>query len=110
MTRLNIALYTVKAMSEIPASPVQNITPPIDEVPAPVAIDITPRKRNYIPWLLGILALAVVLGVSFLILTGNSKPSPTKSLIKPSVSPEQTTVAATDIDMSGWKTYIKLKT
>ncbi len=48
----------------------------------------------------------IILAISFLILTGKSKSITTGSLIQPPVSPEQTTVTATNIDMSSWKTYV----
>lgn len=86
-------------------NPVQNVTPPIDVAPAPVTPAGTPKKRNYLPWLLGILVLIIIFTTSFLIMTGKSKSTPTSSLTQPSVSPEQATVADTSIDMSSWKTY-----
>jgi len=79
--------------------------PPIDDTPISTVFDGMPKKRNYIPWILGILVLVVIFTTSFLILTGKSKSTSTEPLIQPSVSPEQTTVADTDIDMSDWKTY-----
>lgn len=82
-----------------------DITLPIDAVPTPPVLDGTPKKRNYLFWILGILALAVISVTSFLILTGKSKSTPSGSSIQPSVSPEQTTAIAVDMNMSSWKTY-----
>src|SRR3990167_997597 len=92
-------------MTPVPVQP----QPPIDTVPAPTVSGATPKKRNYLSWILGIVVLVVILATSFLILTGKSKSIPTESLIQPLVLPEQTTVADTDIDMSSWKTYINDK-
>jgi len=89
-------------MTPVPVQP----QPPIDAAPAQIAPDVTPKQKNYIPWLLGILVLVVISVTPFLILAGKSKSTPTESLVQPSVSPEQTTVADTDVDTSSWKTYI----
>lgn len=89
LTRLNNGLYTVKAMNEIPASPIQNITPLIDAVPTPTILDGTPKKRNYPFWILAILVLAAISAISFLVLTGKSRSVPSGSLAQPSDSEEQ---------------------
>lgn len=56
--------------------PSQSQLPPVDVAPAPFMPDPTPKKKNYHPWILGILALVVVLAASFLILTSKSKSTP----------------------------------
>lgn len=61
------------AMDEITVDPVQNIAPPIDAVPTSAALDGTPKKRNYLFWILGISALIVIFFTSLLILSGNQK-------------------------------------
>lgn len=53
--------------------PIQNITPPIDAVLTSTILDGTPKKRNYLFWILGILVLIVIFFTSFLILIGNQK-------------------------------------
>lgn len=67
-------------MNEIPVDPIQNIIPPIDAVPISTAFDGTPKKRNYLPWILGILVLVIIFTTSFLILTSKSKSTRINSL------------------------------
>jgi len=62
----------------------QQNQPSVNTTPAPVMPDVTPKKRNYLPWILGILVLVVFLVTFFLILIGKSKPIPTESLIQES--------------------------
>jgi hypothetical protein len=93
--------------------------PPIDEVPAPVTPDITPKKRNYLPWILGILAVVVIFTTSFLILIGKSKPTPIGSLTQQNSSSPSPTInfyacvtKYEKLDLyyptntTGWKTYV----
>lgn len=89
------------------ANPIQNITPPIDTVPTPATLDGTPKRRNYLPWLLGILALLIAISVLtfYQITKGNNKTQPSSGSTQSPVLQEQTTVAVTNIDMSSWKTY-----
>lgn len=47
--------------------------PPTEAAPTSAALDGAPKKRNYLPWLLGILGLVVILAISFLVLTDNQK-------------------------------------
>lgn len=82
-----------------------DITLPIDAVPTPPVLDGTPKKRNYLLWILAILALVVISVTSFLILTGKSKSTPTASLIQPSVSEKQIGITVAEADTSNWKTY-----
>ena len=89
-------------MVPVPVQP----QPSIDAALAQVVPDITPKKKSYLPWLLGILVLVIVFAISFLILTGKSKSTPANSLTQLSVPPEQTAIDAANIDMSSWKTYI----
>lgn len=63
--------------------------PPTEAAPTPAVLDEAPKKRNYIPWILGIFILVIIFVTSFLILIGKSKPTPTDSLTQPSDSEEQ---------------------
>ena len=87
-------------MNETPVNRTESI--PVDTTPEMIVV--APKKKNYLPWLLGIMALVVVLTALFLI--GKSKSTPTGSLIQPSIPQDQTTIAVTDIDISNWKTYV----
>ena len=67
-------------MTPVPVQP----QPPIDTVPAPAVSGATPKKKNYLPWLLGILVLVVIPAAFFLILTSKSKLTPTSNKVKES--------------------------
>ena len=90
-------------MNETPVNRTESI--PINTTPVPIMPDEKPKKKNYLPWILGILVLVIVLITSFLILTNKSKSTPAGSLTQPPVSEKQTTPAAPDTDISNWKTY-----
>ena len=109
-------MYTKKTMSEVPVSPNQNIISPIDVAPISPTPDVTPKKRNYLPWILGILVLVIVFAISFLILTGKSKSTPINSLTQESpveISEPKTTpttpVVINDLELIKFvREYLKL--
>lgn len=94
-------------MNEISLSPIQNVTSLTDAAQTSVIPDGMPKKRNYLPWLLGILVLLIAISVLifYQITKGNNKTQPSSGSTQPLVPQKQTTVSVTDIDMSSWKTY-----
>lgn len=80
--------------------------PPTEAAPTPPALDGTPRKKNYLFWILGILGLTIVLVIILLFFIGKSKSISSGSLTQSPASQEQTAVDSTNVDISTWKTYI----
>lgn len=72
---------------------------PINAVPTPPAPDGTPKKKNYPPWILGILVLVVAVTVfTFYKFTKEN------SKIQPAPSPSETSLKKAD-PTANWKTY-----
>lgn len=85
--------------------PVTASEPVSDTSPIPPIPTETPKKKNYLPWVLGILGLAIVLVTILFIYFGKSKSTVPDSLTQTPVPQEQNTIDATNIDMSSWETY-----
>ena len=95
-------------MNETPINSIEPI--PADTTPAPVMPDVTPKKKNHLPWLLGILALVVILTAFFLVLIVNQNKVKKNPIVinKPKVTSE-TPIAINDPELTKFvRKYLKL--
>lgn len=76
--------------------------PPIDIVPTSVVHDGTPKKKNYLPWLLAILVLAAIIYINY----SNNRTKTPSLTIQPTIYPTpQSTPTALPRYQDPWQKY-----